>query len=160
MKQLEARYWNHQKKLHPDRFHGSSTVEREFSAQQASNINIAYNTLKQPHLRAKYMLQLMGVPFGEGTDTPVDPALLMEIMEIREQIEACSSTQGLKDLQQENDVRMQDTLLAAAAFFNSGMHHHRAPKRRSCCQRCLRVARSGPAQRPLGRAWRHARVVF
>jgi len=47
-------------------------MEKEYSQQQASLLNEAYNTLKKPDLRAQYLLELMGVDFSEGAKMPVD----------------------------------------------------------------------------------------
>lgn len=54
---LEARYKDLQKRLHPDRFSVASPQEREHSADQASVVNQAFDTLKRPLKRAHYMVR-------------------------------------------------------------------------------------------------------
>ena len=79
-----------QKLLHPDKFSTKSEAERQYSADQASAVNDAYGTLRDPLKRAKYILDARGwgVTERDGRDTPVDPELLMEVMEAREALDA------------------------------------------------------------------------
>ncbi len=60
-------------------------------------VNDAYDTLKSPLTRAEYMLELNGV-FVNSEDDNVKPdhALLMEVMELREQLMECEEAPDLK----------------------------------------------------------------
>ena len=49
-----------QKLLHPDKFSTKSEAERQYSADQASAVNDAYGTLRDPLKRAKYILDARG----------------------------------------------------------------------------------------------------
>lgn len=82
---LQRRYFDLQRRLHPDRFAGKGPRERALSQQQAAALNQAYETLKDPLSRAAELLRLAGreVRF-EGQGTVADPELLMEAMEMRE----------------------------------------------------------------------------
>ena len=82
--QLAERYRALQRTVHPDRFANASDQERRLSVQRAAQINEALQTLKSPIQRARYMLELCGVEFGEQRDTAIDPMFLMEQMELRE----------------------------------------------------------------------------
>ena len=44
--------------LHPDRFELKSDTERKISAIQSSLVTQAYQVLRNPHLRAEYLLSL------------------------------------------------------------------------------------------------------
>lgn len=94
--QLQRRYFDLQRRLHPDRFAGKGARERALSQQQAAALNEAYETLKDPLARAACLLRLAGraVKF-DGHGTVNDPELLMEAMEMREALaEAATADQA------------------------------------------------------------------
>ena len=94
---LTTCYRELQNSVHPDRYANASGQERRLSMQRAAQINDAYNTLKDPLRRAIYMLELAGVDPADA-ERPMEPAFLMEQMELREQLAG---------------VRQQDDPLAA-----------------------------------------------
>lgn len=83
---LATRYRELQRRFHPDRFASASEPERRLSLQLTAQINAAFQTLKDPVARARYLLGLQGVDTGEDTDTAMDTAFLMEQMELRESL--------------------------------------------------------------------------
>lgn len=85
--QLAARYRELQRVVHPDRFASASDQERRLSMQGAAQINEAYHTLKDPILRAGYLLSLRGIQRDPQQDTTKDAGFLMEQLELREQLE-------------------------------------------------------------------------
>lgn len=86
--QVQHRYRDLQKAVHPDKYANASSQERRISMQQTSLINQAMHTLKHPVERAMYLLQLKGVDFTMDNETTMDAAFLMEQMEMREKLEA------------------------------------------------------------------------
>ena len=84
---LEESYFREQRKNHPDRFVGKPDQERMDALQRSSDINMAFDTLKDPLKRAQYLLLLQGIYVGTEKDT-VKPSqeLLTEIMELRESV--------------------------------------------------------------------------
>lgn len=67
--------------------------EREFSAQHASVINLAYSILKSPLSRANYLLASKGVNAGEAFEGTIDdPELLMEVGVGPWAVGGCTST--------------------------------------------------------------------
>ncbi len=82
---IAERYRELQRAVHPDRFANASDQERMLSVQQAAHVNEAYQTLKSPLLRARYLLELRGIALND-TDTTMDPMFLMEQMELRESL--------------------------------------------------------------------------
>ncbi|MFK5914812.1 MAG: Fe-S protein assembly co-chaperone HscB [Woeseiaceae bacterium] len=87
LKDLSQRYRDLQRVAHPDRFTNASDQEKMLSMQQATTINDAYQILKSPQKRARYMLELQSVSFDDEKDTALDPMFLMEQIELRESLE-------------------------------------------------------------------------
>jgi molecular chaperone HscB len=84
---LASRYRELQRRFHPDRFASSPETDRRLSLQVTAQINAAYRTLRDDVARGRYLLGLQGVDTGEETDTKMDPAFLMEQMELREDLD-------------------------------------------------------------------------
>jgi len=80
---LSLRYRDLQRAVHPDRFASASDQEKRLSVQQAALINEAFQALKSPLPRARYLLELNGITLDDN-DTNMDPSFLMEQMELRE----------------------------------------------------------------------------
>jgi molecular chaperone HscB len=81
---LDARYRDLQRSVHPDRHAGAGDRQRRLSLQQAARINEAYEVLKDPLRRGRYLLELRGDLSGGEAATHQDAAFLMQQMEIRE----------------------------------------------------------------------------
>ena len=114
---LQRRYFDLQRRLHPDRFGAKSSRERALSQQQAAALNQAYETLKDPLDRAAELLRLAGraVRFA-GQGTVDDPELLMEAMEMREALAAAATAEEAANVhaRAEADVAAARADLASA----------------------------------------------
>lgn len=84
---VQQQYMALQKKLHPDRFANGSDLEKRLSMQQTSWLNEAQATLKDPVLRAIYLLKLQGIDFSLENETTMDAAFLMQQLDMRERLE-------------------------------------------------------------------------
>jgi molecular chaperone HscB len=83
---LDARYREIQAKVHPDKFAHAGNAERRLSLQWATRVNEAYQTLKKPLPRAKYLLHLAGQEVGAENNTAMPTDFLIEQMEWREAV--------------------------------------------------------------------------
>ncbi|HMU99555.1 MAG TPA: Fe-S protein assembly co-chaperone HscB [Rhodocyclaceae bacterium] len=82
--ELDHRYREIQGQVHPDRFAQAGDAERRLSMQWATRANEAYQTLKKPLERAKYLLQLAGLDVRAESNTAMAAEFLLEQMEWRE----------------------------------------------------------------------------
>jgi molecular chaperone HscB len=81
---LEQKYRALQAQVHPDKFAHLSETERRISMQWATRVNEAYQTLRSPLNRARYLLTQNGVDTQEETNTAMPVDFLMQQMEWRE----------------------------------------------------------------------------
>ncbi|MGD2116957.1 MAG: Fe-S protein assembly co-chaperone HscB [Chromatiales bacterium] len=82
--ELSVRYRDLQKIMHPDRYASAPEHEQRLAMQGATQVNEAFATLKDPLLRAQYMLELNGVDAKGENLTTSDTGFLMQQMEMRE----------------------------------------------------------------------------
>jgi molecular chaperone HscB len=106
---LEKQFYRYSRRLHPDVHARCPQLEQEWSLAQASLLNDAYRTLKNPLERTKYLLKLEGVEFEEarGLNPSKVPAdLLEEVFELNMQLEELRQNQkmGEDDLQLRGDL--------------------------------------------------------
>ncbi|MFT5164243.1 MAG: molecular chaperone HscB [Alteromonadaceae bacterium] len=76
-----------QRVVHPDKFANAGEHEQLIAVQKSAQVNDAFQTLKNPLLRAQYMLAEQGVDLQIEQKTLQDPTFLMQQMELREQLE-------------------------------------------------------------------------
>ena len=82
---LAERFRRLQQAVHPDKYASASDQERRISMQQSTRVNEAYQTLRDPLTRARYLLLLNNAEIkGE---THMDPEFLMQQMQLREALE-------------------------------------------------------------------------
>lgn len=97
-KAAEARFRALSREIHPDRFATADARARKFSMQRTVQLNEAWKMLKDPVRRAEYLLSLQGWEVGAESGAsrpgaagarerlPVPPALLGEVLELREEL--------------------------------------------------------------------------
>jgi molecular chaperone HscB len=110
---LEKQFYRYSRKLHPDVHARASQQEQEWSLAQASLLNDAYRTLKNPLDRTRYLLKLEGVQFEEERGSKVPADLLEEVFELNMQLEELRQNQKMG----EDDPRLQRDLEAAKNQF-------------------------------------------
>ncbi|KAI9681207.1 MAG: hypothetical protein M1817_002489 [Caeruleum heppii] len=105
---LRKEFLQLQSRAHPDRH----AQEMKLRAEAASaRINDAYKTLQDPLLRAQYLLSLRGIDVAEDETAKVeDPELLMEVLDVREQIEAAEAEDDLLPMEESNKLRIEESV--------------------------------------------------
>lgn len=123
LEDLSLRYRDLQRAVHPDRFANASDLEKRLSLQQTALINEAFQTLKSPLPRARYLLQLNGITLDDNS-TAMDPGFLMEQMELREEVGEVRSKDDpfaeLNKLRDRIEGKERDLVESLRQLFNSG----------------------------------------
>ncbi|MFC6634912.1 Fe-S protein assembly co-chaperone HscB [Microbulbifer taiwanensis] len=83
---MAERYRQLQREFHPDKYASKSEREQLLAMQYAAQINEAHTTLRDPVLRAGYLLKLAGVEVSPE-QTTADAEFLMQQMMLRERLE-------------------------------------------------------------------------
>ena len=81
---LDAAYRDVQGRVHPDRFVNATDAEKRVAMQWATRANEAYQTLKNPQKRARYLCEMNGVDLQTESNTTMPMDFLMQQMEWRE----------------------------------------------------------------------------
>ena len=81
---LDGAYRALQAEVHPDRHAQGSDADRRVAMQSSTRVNEAYNVLKDPVERARYLLSLRGVDAFDETDTKLSLDFLEAQLERRE----------------------------------------------------------------------------
>jgi molecular chaperone HscB len=83
---LNQRYRELQRLVHPDNYINASERERILALQKTAQINEAFQTLKDPLARGKYLLQLYHFNHSDTHEMMTDTEFLMAQMELREEL--------------------------------------------------------------------------
>ncbi len=108
MQRLTTCYQELQRTVHPDKYANAPQRERRLALQQAAHINEAFNTLKSPLARGRYLLQLQGI--DEQQNTTMDSAFLMQQMDLRESLASINSVEVLNDFLSQLEQQTQDLI--------------------------------------------------
>jgi len=109
---LAQRYRDAQYQVHPDKFAGKSDQEQRLAVQYAAFVNEAFQCLKQPLERAKYLLRLSGIELNLESQSHTDATFLMEQIELREALEAASISKN-SELALQELAKILSTKIAA-----------------------------------------------
>lgn len=97
--QLDQHYRALQAQVHPDKSAHLSEAEQRLAMQHSTQVNEAYQTLRKPLSRARYLLSLQGVDTQEETNTAMPVDFLMEQMEWREAVAEADDVSVLDELE-------------------------------------------------------------
>lgn len=153
VRRLEEHFRGLLQSLHPDKFASRTKLEQRFAAAHATLVNQAYQVLRDPVERARYMLKRRGYDVeGAGGDPPpadstvpgggrpkeplkrVRPSaeMLMEMMELREEVAEADGPEELQRLHEDARRRMAAAVAEASEAFRGG-------ELEQCAQATLRL---------------------
>ncbi len=105
---LEHAYRDIQAEIHPDRFAHAGEAEQRLAMQWTARVNEAYQTLRQPFERARYLLELQGIDAMDARNTAMPADFLVQQMAWRERLEEARAAKDLMALQRmEAEARTQ-----------------------------------------------------
>lgn len=85
--ELQKRFYDMSRILHPDRFLRRAPTEQQYSLEATAILNDAYRVLRNPVSRAEYVLKEHGFEIGEQRSKNVPPELLEEVFELNMALE-------------------------------------------------------------------------
>lgn len=122
---LALRYRELQRAVHPDRFANASEQEKRLSVQQAAQINEAFQVLKSPLPRARYLLEMHGLPLDDS-NTQMDSDFLMEQMALREALAdvrgKAAPFDALNSVRGDIESRERELIQSLQQLFADGSH--------------------------------------
>lgn len=132
---LDRAYREVQREVHPDRFTIASDAEKRLAAQWATRTNEAYQTLKSPLNRGRYLLKIHGIDTEEESNTAMPVDFLTQQMEWREAVveaRQCRDESRLGELaaRHRNDEARLFAQLAIELAIASGMESARLTVRK------------------------------
>ncbi len=124
VKVLDERYRARSQQWHPDRFAQAPAKERIHALEQTTQLNAAYKALRDPSARGAYLLSLLGLDLDreDAHAHQMEPAFLMEILELREQLEAAREARDLDRalaLGKQIEARKQESLSKLGPLFDA-----------------------------------------
>lgn len=119
---LERNYLAGARVVHPDRFASSDSATRRLAMEHSAALNEAYRVLRDPVLRAEYLVELAGIDLDSSDKQSGAPhpsqAFLIEMIELREQLEDAQPGQ-LDALHEQVEERLDESLSAALAALDA-----------------------------------------
>ena len=107
---LTSAYHDKSRTFHPDHHVGDSEKEQAITLANASLVNLAFRTLRDPFTRAHYFLgRLRGETGRMHRKTVLSPGDLMEIMDLKEELES-SKAKGAAKLAEQKLRQVIDPL--------------------------------------------------
>ncbi len=125
-KALPAHFRDLQFEIHPDRFVTASDTEKRVAIEKATELNDAYQTLRDPVRRAMYLLWLKNVNGMDEKDTSMPHAFLVEQIEWRESIADAKLKEDTDRLDQMN-TELQSVLMSLGDTFSAAYEGDHLP---------------------------------
>ncbi len=97
--QLEKKYFEIQKLIHPDKFASASANEKRVAEQWSTLVNDAYTALKDPVKRAKLLCEAGGLTINENSSSGIDEDFLIDQLSRNEAIGMAKETGNTEKLE-------------------------------------------------------------
>jgi len=128
--QLGRLYHEIQARVHPDKHVNLSAAEQRLAMQWTTRVNEAYQVLRQPLSRAKYLLSLAGVDVDRGRE--MSGEFLTQQMELRETVAEARAAGDVARLEVlhgrlKRELAQEYAKLAAALEADLGSNSQAAP---------------------------------
>lgn len=120
IKTLDNKLFQLQQLFHPDKFLNTSEEEQNISLNNSAIVNQAYKTLKNPILRAEYLLKLKSMNI-EKEEVPKQ--LLIESLEWRENLEFAEEENKLQQILQEIIQKEQNSYKLLKEYFAKELYN-------------------------------------
>jgi molecular chaperone HscB len=108
---LERKFQALQRQVHPDMFVTKTPEEQGIATARSAGASEAYQTLKDPLSRARYVLGMRGVDLE--VQKVQDSELLMEVMEVQEKLDDISDKEELQRMVDELSAKVDRCLKEA-----------------------------------------------
>lgn len=108
--QLDARWKDVQRQVHPDKFAAQGAAAQRVAMQWSARINEAYRRLKDPLKRAAYLCELNGAPIDAESNTAMPPEFLLQQMELREALDDADSADAMHELSRQSALIQREML--------------------------------------------------
>ena len=145
LEQIEREYLARSREIHPDFHSGATASQQAASLDATARLNEAYLALRDPIRRGEYLLQLLGGPKPQD-EKNLDQLFLMEMMELREQIEdSRGQFDRLQTVERELQTRIAGVVSGLAEAFAKLEQDQEAafsPMELSRVRRALNAART------------------
>lgn len=108
--EIDRRWKDLQREAHPDKFAAQGASAQRAALQWSVRINEAYQRLKDPLKRARYLCEQLGAPIDAESNTSMPPEFLMEQMEWREALDEADGEAALEELSDRVAQKRRDML--------------------------------------------------
>lgn len=112
--ELERAYLAHSRAVHPDYHLTGASAALNASLELSAAVNEAYNTLRDPFVRAEHLLTLEGGP-SASEQKQMPPAFLAEMLDAREEIEQARGNEAKTERLASTFAERYDKLMGEVA---------------------------------------------
>ena len=113
---LERYYLERSREAHPDAFVSKGAAAQRAALELSSRINAAYRVVRDPILRAEYLVKLSGIDLDsndpiQGAPTPTQ-AFLIQMIELRERLSEEGSAEVRDEIEARADQAFDEAIVA------------------------------------------------